>query len=461
MLDYFCGGLRRFACIVLVPAVGAFVAVEAGAQDYSSLEPLYVTLTEEAGLDRDREPVEFEITLARPAEADGDLVEQIRSSVRVYDLSGGVEQEIPSQVFDVRIPGSGDIVRAKVAFLATVGADSQVRYRVIRDATGPAPRYSTDLSVEGEGIERTIENEHFRIITDPVSGQIDRIELKFATEPSFHFPAGNMHWNPDFIIAADDYPEGGTSWMAARHMEHPDYEVESGPVFFSIHREQVVPNQDKMFVEVYYRFYEGLPWFEMQSRMEVIREFRSFGIRNDELAFGPYQFTHAGWREQSIGLHPRHRGEMGSIPLLDESRLDRHVLGSSLHQNIPWLSYSHGEEGYAVASLRLGWDNRNILTGHPAPIVNARTVLSISEGTNPYWFRTLVYTPRRAEQETFFNLPQETITEMLQLIPRGTSYFERNAYYFYPFDWDNNYAPPDDLYLRLTQPLRVDVEVGG
>ncbi|MEX1062017.1 MAG: hypothetical protein WEC12_00325 [Balneolaceae bacterium] len=442
------------ACIGLLLTASA---TSAAADDDYQTDPVHVTVIEDEGFEREEEPVEVEITLPMPEDAGQDVADWIRSRVRVMDLNSGAPQEIPSQVFDVRLDGSSAIARARVAFFASVEANSTARYRIDRnEAPGGV---ESDLSVRGDGVVRTIENEHFRILTEDPSGQIDQIDLQFADEPSFRFAPGTMHWNPDFIIVDDNYPDGGYDWLAARYMEYPQYEAESGPVFFSIKRRQLVPGQDKMFVEVYYRFYAGKPWFVMESRMEAVEDFRTFALRNDELAFGIGDFTHAGWRAQSVGLHPSHRGELGKIPLYDQDdRHSRHALGSSLSPNLPWLSYSHPERGYAVATLRLGWDNRNVLTGGPAPLVNSRTVLSDNNGA-PYWFRSLVYTPRRAESEDFFNLSQDVINEMVQLIPRGSSYFERNVYLFYPFDSETEYEPVDDLYLRLTRPLKVETDI--
>jgi len=449
--------MRLFYSVISVPilsvALFALSISELVGQSIQPGSPLMLELTEEEGIDRNREPVEVELRLI-PGDGRSltDIIENPSTAIRVSKLTEGSEQEIPVQLFDLRLSGSGSVLHAKLLFFAEARANEIVRYRV--EKRSPDSSFTTDLQVQGKGVERVIENQHFRIITDPVSGQINQIDLTFADRPSFRFEPGNMHWNPDFIIVPDDYPERSYTWPAARNMEHPEYEIETGPLFFTLTRRQFIPGQKKVFLEVRYRFYAGLPWFLMESRMEAVREFRTFGIRNDELAFGIADFTHAGWRTESLGLHPRHRGEVGTIPLYDETRPGRHILGSALSAWLPWLSYSHNERGYGVATLRLGWDNRNLLTGDQSPLVNSRTVLSSNNGA-PYWFRSLVYTPRRANDEAFFNLDQETINEMVQRIPRGSSYYERNVYYFYPFDLETSYEPVDTLYLKLTRPLQI------
>lgn len=423
-------------------------------QTLTNSSGLKVVLTEEDGLNRNQEPVEIPLRMALDPDRFEQLLADPSSAIRVSKEEGTGTQEVPSQLFDLTWSASDHHVRAHLLFFADVDAHSESVYQIDYEPSSVRPE--AELSVEGEGVYREIENEHFRIETDPASGQIDQIQLKFADQPLFRFEPGNMHWNPDFIIVPDSYPDQGYSWPAARNMEHPDYEIESGPLFFSIKRRQFVPGQKSVFLEVYYRFYAGKPWFVMESRLEAVRSFRTFAIRNDELAFGVGDFTHAGWRTESIGLHPKHRGEVGTIPLYDESRPGRHILGSTLSPWTPWLSYSHNERGYAVASLRLNWDNRNLLTGEPSPLANPRTVLSSNNGA-PYWFRSLVYTPRRAHDEFFFDLDQEVINEMIQRIPRGSSYSERNVYYFYPFDTEQRYEPADQLYLKLTKPLQIEI----
>lgn len=452
------GGLWK--PVVIATLLACWVAdppeIEAQAR-FLDERPVYVRVSEGAGFSRAQEPVELEIELSTSDAAAINLVDFARSRVRVFDVRAEPAREIPSQVFDLRVPGDGSRIHVRVAFFADVEANSSARYRIDRTGTS-IPSYSTDLQVTGDGVGWTIDTQHLRVLTNSISGQIEQIDLKFATRPQFRFAPGVVHWNPDYMYVPLDYPVTDYSWRSARDIVDPDREIEHGPIFFSIRRKQIIPDQNEnLGVEVYYRFYAGKPWYVMESTLEALKEFRTFGIRNDEHAFGVGDFTHAGWRTESTGLHPRQRGEVGSIPIYDHSRLGRHLLGSSLSPNLPWVSYSDGERGYAAASLRLGWDNRNHLTGGPAPLVNSRTVLSDNEGA-PYWFRSLVYTPRRANDPEYFNLPQETINEMLQLIPRGSTYFERNVYFFYPFDWETNYTPPDELYLRLSQPLIVEVE---
>ncbi len=442
----------RFRCTCLLLNLALLLGMAGVAAAEAPIRKI-IRLSELNGLERSHEPVEVEIRLERPAAPVIDLAGWANSIVRVLDISREPAAVVPSQVHDIRLPAAPAQLLARLTFFADVPAQGESRYLLEIDPAAPTGAPPTGLAVSGEGVTRTIENEYFRIQTHDPSGQIDQIDLKFANHPSFRFMHGTLHWNPDFIVLNDQYPKGNYRWWYAHHFNQPDYEVEAGPVFFSIRRHQLIPGQDTVWMEVNYRFYAGLPWFLMESRMEAMKDTRTFAIRNNEFGFATEDFTHAAWRTESIGLVAGHRGELGSTPIFHDLRQGGHVLGSALPANLPWVTFCHAGNGYGYASLRLDWDNRNLLTGHPAPLYNSRTVLSEHDG-GLYWFRSLVYAPRRVGGE----LTQEDLIRMIQPIPRGSSYYEKNACLFYEFEREAGFDPIDQLYLRLTQPLRVSLE---
>ena len=420
-----------------------------------------IIVQETAGLNRTGEPVEAEIQFRQPVK-DGDTAgvhADIKREFRVVHYSAGNGfEEIPSQVFDIRCGGLNkkdppDVsVRARIAFFTDVSAYSTERYFVYYgNPKANTPQYKTDLNVSGEGVEYAVENSRYRILTEKISGQIDQIDLKFATRPSLRFKYGTLHWNPDFIVVPDDFPTTGYTWYYAHHFENPPHEVESGPVFFSIQRKQLVPGQDTAYMEVYYRFYAGLPYFIMESFIEAKKDTRTFAIRNDELAFGRTDFTHAGWRNKTPDMFDDHIGEIGSIKIYHETRTGGHVLGSVLPPNMAWISLCHAGNGYGVGSIRLEWENRNVLTGEPSPIYNSHTVIS-EHDEGLYWFRSLIYSPRSSQGMT-----TDKLEEYLIDVPKGSSYREKNAYVFYEFDSEGKFAPVDELYMRLRSPLEVKV----
>lgn len=424
-----------------------------------------VYIQETAGYDRSHEPVEAEVKFFQPMPAKDvkGVAAAVKKVIRVVHKTGaGVWEEIPCQVYDVR-PYDWNSraekpeisIRARVAFFADVPARmTGVYYICYGNPNPPEPNYTSGLKVEGAGVAWTIENPFFRMATDKASGQINTIDLKFAGNPSFRFVHGNMHWNPDFMYVPEDFPTTWFTWYYAHNFKNPPHEIESGPVFFSMRRSQLIPGQDIAWMEVYYRFYDGLPYFVMESRITTKKQCHTLAIRNDELAFGSNDFTHAGWRNYTTDMLPGHIGEIGSVDVYNEARMENHILGSALPPNIPWISLCNVKKGYGAGSIRLAWDNTNVLTNLPSPLYNSHTVISEHNG-GLYWFRSLVYSQR--DDNNTLGWDADDWRAACHEIPEGSSYYEKNAYVFYEWTKDGKFKPIDELWFKLREPLKVTV----
>ncbi len=421
-----------------------------------------VTVQETAGFDRDREPVEAELKYYQPmpSKSEDGLEEAVKRVVRVIQFKDGRWESIPCQVYDIR-PYSWNrraekpeiMVRARVAFFATVAANSsETFYICYGNPKAPEPRFDSTLSVKGQAVEYSIENPYFSMKTDPKSGQIDTISLKFASKPDFSFRHGNMHWNPDFMYVPEDFPTTWFKWYYAHHFEDPPHEAVNGPIFFEITRSQLVPGQDIAWMNVKYRFYDKLPYFIMESTIETKKPCHTLAIRNDEIAFGSDDYTHAGWRNCTEDMIEGHLGEIGTVDIYNEARMGNHVLGSALPPNIPWISFCHIDRGYAVGSIRLDWRNVNALTGKPSTIYNSHTVISEHAG-GLYWFRSLVYPQRDDYNE--YNWDADDWRKCCIDIPMGDSYYEKNAYLFYEWDKEVKFGIIDTIWRQLKCPLLV------
>jgi hypothetical protein len=191
----------------------------------------------------------------------------------------------------------------------------------------------------------------------------------------------------------------------------------------------------------------------MSSRIEAKKDTRTFAIRNDELAFGRTDFTHAGWRDKTPDMLDTDNGEIGTTKVWgdDTIRLGGHALGSSLPPNMAWFSLCNIKNGDAVASIRLEWENKNVLTGEPSPLYNSHTVISEHE-EGFYWFRSLIYSPRG-----YTTMSLSEIDKNLIPVPKGSSYYEKNAYLLYEFGMEKKFDPVDALNFQLRAPLNVKV----
>jgi len=458
--------VTSLTAVILLSFSGIASAVDDPAEwnkSWTKFQTVFVQET--AGFDRVREPVEAEVRFFQPmAEKDLKGIDAaVRRGVRViHKNERGAWEEVPCQAYDVRpydrnrrSKSPEIMVRVRIAFFADVPARMTGVYFIgFGNPDAPEPKYQSGLKVAGGGVAYTIENSFFTMITDKNSGQIDRMSLKFSGNPSFSFPAGNMHWNPDFMYTPEDFPTTWFKWFYAHNFENPPHEIISGPVFFSIKRSQLVPGQDIAWMEVYYRFYDNLPYFLMESRITTKKKCHTLAIRNDEIAFGTNDFTHAGWRNCTIDMLPGHIGEIGSVDIFNEARMGNHVLGSALPPNIPWISFCHAQKGYAAGSIRLGWDNTNVLTGAPSPLYNSHTVISEHNG-GLYWFRSLVYSQRDDNNDLGWDA--DDWRAACHEIPEGSSYYEKNAYVFYEWTKEGKFKPIDDLWFKLRSPLNVTV----
>ena len=109
------------------------------------------------------------------------------------------------------------------------------------------------------------------------------------------------------------------------------------------------------------------------------------------------------------------------------------------------------DKGYGVGSIRLEWENVNVLTGEPSPLYNSHTVIS-EHDEGLYWFRSLIYSPRSSA-----GVSTDKLLNNLVDVPEGSSYYEKNAYMMYESDKEKTFAPIDDLYFKLRKPLSVVV----
>ena len=454
--------------IALVMSCFIFCSMTVSAETSATWDPAWksgikIVVQETAGIDRVKEPVECEIQFVHRLSGKDvrDVSADVKREIRVIHTESGTRLlEIPSQVYDVRHGKINDqkdprevSVRVQVVFYADVPAYSTERYTVwYGNPQAKLPEYPSELNVTGKDVRYTVDNATYKIITEEVSGQIDQIDIKFATKPSLRFKYGTLHWNPDFIIIPDDYPTTGYTWFYAHHFDKPEWEIESGPIFFSLKRSQLIPGQDIAYMEVCYRFYAGLPYFISKTHIEAKKDTRTFAIRNDELAFGRNDFNMVGWRNKTPDMKENHMGEIGSTGLYYDGYRSGHVLGSVLPPNMAWISMIHRGNGYGVGSIRLGWENVNILTGEPSPLYNSHTVIS-EHDEGLYWFRSLIYSPRGAA-----GVSTDELMEYLVDVPKGSTYREKNAYVIFKTDDDRKFAPIDELYMKLRKPLKIVVE---
>ena len=255
-----------------------------------------VSIDEPIGETRRSEPVE--ISLSFPAEQTASLIREIR----VARLVDGKPVEVPSQVFhEVR---RGSVRHAKILWMADSEPNQKQNYLVFYgNPDAELPEYPSDLNTQGEGFGLDISNAVYKASLSRQTGQLERLTLRREHGLEL-FSGGQGHGEPPGIDWAHDYVDNGhfqklriSLWDGC-----PDYEVIRGPLCTIVRRWgfpysplHPIYAPSRLNVNIEYRFYTGLPWFQKTGTMRAIQSFDAAALRDDEWVFSGQSFTDKLW----------------------------------------------------------------------------------------------------------------------------------------------------------------------
>jgi len=391
-----------------------------------------VGLAEEAGLDRESEPVVLALNFR---------AEELRDphkELRLVQISGsGVYTEVPFQILetssvDVEDDKYPDTVACDVLFYASVPANSSKCYIVFfdnPDAEAP-PAPSSDLAVEGEGLGLTIDNPYYRVTLAEQSGQINGIFIKQGVETQLSHGGNAIHWNPGCYSPP-------RRWGHTYDWDPPEGKSEiRGPLVYSLKRWGCLPELPEVWVSVTYTFYAHAPYFVMSSTIDIREDIDVLALRNDEMVFEPQLFSELGWRDK--------QGAVNTVPLGQDPALETGYT-RVLPADLPWLCFFQQAGGYGFGSLRLAYEATST-TQAGAAKYNEGTYVTAPTSSLVYWYRALVY--------HFF--PTAPV-QLFKKVTAGSVYHETNAYL--PFPLGKAPAgvldPVNQTYERLIHPLRI------
>jgi metal-sulfur cluster biosynthetic enzyme len=275
-----------------------------------------LALDETAALERRGEPAEMVLAFR------ADQTASLAREVRVARVDAGALREVRSQVSEEIRRGAER--QCRLTFFADSPAHQRTYWIVFYgNSDAELPRYSTDLSVTGEGVSLDFENEYYRGSLSRQMGQLERLTLKREHGLEL-FAGGEGHGEPPGIDWAHDYVTSGnfqklrvTNWP-----ECPDYEVIRGPLSLTVRRwgfpySTVAPlfSPSRMNIFVEYRFYAGTPWFMKVGSMQVIKEIEIGYLRDDEWVFSGMSFTDIVWMSADGKFHvgPVTQGEQKNL----------------------------------------------------------------------------------------------------------------------------------------------------
>ena len=260
--------------------------------------------------------------------------------------------------------------------------------------------YSEELEITGSGMSIIIENKHFiaDFNTDKEKtemglypGQLATLQLK-NKNVLYKRLENDIHWAPNFQKEGLDYKTIG-------HLNLQNTKVsQNNPYMFEMSKSGTVSNYEEIDVFGQYNFFAGLPYFIYKSKMTFNRDTELFLLRNDEMTMDSL-FTHL--------IYPEVSGEVAQMSLYNKSKFDS-LAKAPLSDDIEWLGFVNKTKGYAFLSIRLEYNNKNLL-GNDSPLYKAHTKISSGQNNGRYWNRRLIHD---------HNTP----------IPKGSAYYEKNAY---------------------------------
>lgn len=403
-----------------------------------------IVLSETAGLERKKEPVEILLPFYP------DEVSDLKREIRVmgvnpvdYNLT-----EIPCQVFEIQEysvkdslnPLGGDTrprqiplwmptITCKLAFLADVPANtSQVYLVYYNNPKAFTKTYHTDLQIKGELPGLTIDNEYLNIVLHPNSGHIDEITLKSNPEnPLYHRMETNgaIHWNPD-VYAPPKAWAHTSDWKNDQNMHSI-----TGPVLATSEFWGQMRHMPEVDVAVRYDFFPGVPYFFATTDMRINQTIQTLALRNAEIVFKRELMTHAAWYDVI-------RDKIITYDVLNMTDLT----DLKMEADVPWITFYNEQTGIGFAGINLEYANVSL---------DSRTSL-----LNPYFYITggpwIYWT--RALSLSFLS------SNMQQVIPvkKGSMFHEKWAYLIYQISKETPYTPVLEWSKRLKNPLRIRLE---
>ena len=392
----------------LPPAWGSW---EEGWKFFKRLE-----LQNPASVARENEPIEVEVEFH--AGQASDLERELRV-VEVVSAQGPL-REVPSQIHGEE--AEGEVRRGRLFFIGSLGPEERKTYLILYgNPAATRPAYETDLKASGEEYALDIENQYYRVALARTSGHLKSVSFKEgrASFSGFgppmspgtigsgrHGVEGSVHWNPDW----SDERTGRyrvTNWPVPPH-----YAVLRGPICVRVERwghpilalGPDLGQSRAVVARIAYTFYAGVPYFLMESRLDVLEDVRFRDCRNDE------------W----VGMSP----SMPDIAWMGKEGEIGFGRKSWQRQDPAWISFFNRENSDGFATLHVDYECTHPHWSEPASVAT----------TERAWVR---YPLRNA------------------IMRAGDFVREKNAYLVHRYEpgRDCGFGMLMDYHARLRQPL--------
>ena len=371
-----------------------------------------ISIVEQNGLERNLEYVHADIPIAYVLKPTENLVVVDSRNV-----------SIPVQITDTIKNGNAPIVR--IVFPVTINANETKKYHLeAQEKIVDSSANYLHLSETAHFVENEHYTAHFGTRKDKRGGPVLNLILKGFNNQLLHRRHSvPIHWAPNFSkIDSEHYYT-----MESLSLSSKNSTGGNGPYTITKTLSGVTDSVPEIHVEGKYTFFAGLPYFEFASTMTAKQDVELDLLRNDEMTMDSL-FTHIVFAKRD-----------NSIIKLDLYNQELDVLEKEhMSDQAPWLAFYHRDKGYGFGSIRLEYDNTNV-HGGASPLYKPYTKISKGAGNGRYWNRIL-------------------IADANVLVPKGSRYYEKNAYLI--FSVDSKRAEDQAIYYseRLNHPLVVNVD---
>jgi hypothetical protein len=402
---------------------------------------------ERDGLARQGEPIFVDVSFA------GEQVSDMAKEIRVIEETS--EKEIPCQVYGEA--QEGNLKKCTIVFLGDLSGHEKREYFLLFGNTSPdlqAPSYTTDLVTKGERYALDIENSYYKVHLSPTTGHLKSLQFKkggktlldssvaimppptiidakndpgtAAIDLVWHGEDNNIHWGPDF---RGDFRFRITMWP-----EVPNYTIVKGSICTIVKRwgypiTTIYPAlpQTAAMIEVTYVFYSGLPYFTMESRLNVEKVVDISVVRNDQWNFVHPVFTNSisMLDGETVKVYPQQSGNI------------------MFEQNPAFIGHYNSANGDGFASLILSFDALGFTDAYKGAYANSSSYLAGNGRSG--WVRY-------AFDSRVLNMGQPRVG-----IQPGATIGEYNAYLLYNAKDTGGNNQAKDWYNVLRKPLKASI----
>jgi hypothetical protein len=265
----------------------------------------------------------------------------------------------------------------------------------------PAPPPDRKVSIEGDGLGKTVRNPFFKAVLHPGSGQINALDYT-AEGVKLHNRAGVIHWNPDCFIP-------GLAWDHSFDWNPPAvFEEKTGALLYRNLRRGPMPRIKDVELEVLYTIAADAPWILSETRLTAANDLAVIAVRNDEMVFSKELFDALIYKSRRRGVVQAALAPKPGLPF---------GLAGIGPEDADWVGLLNTRENYGFFCLRVQELNAAVVPAGPFLHKPGTYFYAPSDGDYVYWVRPLLYTWGDYGTNAY-----------LTALPKGSVFYERNAY---------------------------------